>query len=603
MKRGGTVLVGPLSITGQKFTSNPLSSGILTVCSILQNSGVDARQAILDFDLEGMLEDQVISCAVKSILECEPDVAGFSTTCGFYALTLLITRELKNADRFIRIILGGPHASSLWKETLTACPWIDFIVVGEGELSVPSIWSSLDDPDRLTEQSGLAWRHKGKPRLNKPAPLVEDLDSLPRINWDFPTAGVLKKVKRLEIEAGRGCPFNCVFCSTSSYWGRLFRIKSPSRLISDIEAANEATGIIRFSLVHDLITTSRKWVTEFCCELRAAEVSCRWTCSARLDTLDRELMEQMAGAGCRGIFIGLESGSGKIQKFINKSWELTKALEIVQIATELNMSLSLSFIMGFPEESQQDLMETVRAAILCKRAGGSTIDVIYHTLAPFPGSPLYDSKHYKIDWDRFGSFTMEFFTFPTPACTAFNIRNPELCTTAYHYRNTEIARLLVLSMNLILTNLFRCPATLMTLDLLYGDDLPEKLYNYAHLVRPEVVGNIVALGKLALEMEKLISKLLGKDAKRVPWCIDLYKYESARLCAQVLPDWKAKRGLFQDLEYDVRIIQAILLKERTLPGKDQSPGEYCVWCYSTHAGFRRALLPRSLSNQLKPGKE
>ncbi len=595
--------MGPLSIIGQTFTSNPLSSGILTVCSILQNSGIDARQAILDFDLEGILEDQVISCSVKTILDCEPDVVGFSTTCGFFALTLLIARELKKLDRSIRIILGGPHASSLWKETLTTCLWIDYIVVGEGESTVPSIWNFIDDPDSLSEQPGLALRHNGKPRLNKAAELVMDMDSLPQINWDFPSVGVLRKTKRLEIEAGRGCPFNCIFCSTSSYWGRVFRIKSPSRLISDIRIAYEATGITHFSLVHDLITTSRKWVTDFCCELIASDVSCSWACSARLDTLDKELMEQMAGAGCSGIFIGLESGSKKIQKFIDKNWNLTKALEIVQIATELKINLSLSFILGFPEETQQDLMETIRAVILCKRAGGNSIDIVCHALAPFPNSPMYDSRKYGIEWDRFGSFTMEFFTFPTPACTAFNISNPHLCTTAYHYRNTEITRQMVLSMNLILTNLFRCPATFMTLDLLYGDDLSEKLYNYAHLVRPEVVGNIVALSKLALEMEIMIGQLLGKETERVPWCIDLYKYESTRLCVQVLPDWKAKRGLFRDLEYDVRNIQDILLKERRLPCKDQSPGEYCVWCYSTLAGFRRAMLPRSLSDQLKPGKE
>lgn len=597
---GGTVLIGPLSIIAQKLTSNPLSSGILTVRSILQNSGIDARQIAVNIDLEDKNEYEVISSATGMILDHKPSIAGFSTSCGFYALTMLITKELKEANDSITIILGGPHASSVWKETLTSCPWIDYIVVGEAELTLSSIWRSLGDDDLMSVQPGLAWRDGGTPRMSAPAPRVQDMDNLPRINWNFSAAGVFAKAKRLEIEAGRGCPYNCVFCSTSAYWGRRFRIKSPLRLISDMKLASEATGTTRFSLVHDLMTTSREWVAEFCSELTAANTPLRWSCSARLDSLDSELMQLMSGAGCYGIFIGLESGSASVQKFIGKCWDMDKALQIVETAVKLNVNLYLSFVLGFPGETPEDLIETIQAALECRRLGGSTVDLIFHTLAPFPDSPLYDDKSQIIELDAFGSYTMEYFTFHAPACTAFVREHPELCTAAYHYRNDEIPRKRVLSMALILISLFRCPATLIALDLLFGDDLAGKLYSFADKVRPEIVGNILALDIMEIEFERFLKAILGEESEKAPWLLDLYRYESVRLCVQVLPERKSRKGLFRDMGFDVSRIAQILLNNRTLPSKDEFTGEYCVWCFNTEDGFRRAQLPRSLGDQLKP---
>ena len=197
---------------------------------------------------------------------------------------------------------------------------------------------------------------------------------------------------------------------------------------------------------------------------------------------------------------------------------------------------------------------------------------------------------------------MEDFAFQTPACTAFTRKHPELCTAAYHYSNDDIPRKHLLSMVLILNNLFRCPATLMTLDLLFGNDLAGRLYSFADEVRSEIVKNIVAMDRMEIEMERFIEGILGGNAGRVPWLLDLYRYESTRLCIQVLPDWRARQGIVRNLEYDIGKIAHILLNERTLPSQEGFSSEYTVWYFSTSEGFRRALLPRSLGDQLNPEK-
>ena len=163
-----------------------------------------------------------------------------------------------------------------------------------------------------------------------------NLETLPII--EFPSE-LLKKVREIPIEVGRGCPFECTFCSTSHFWKKKFRLKSINKIISEIiHYAN--FGFATFNFIHDLFTLDKVFIVEFCTELIKSNLNIKWGCSARLDTLDEELIKLMSKAGCTGIYIGLETYSQSLQSKIKKNLTLTKIiLVIIFVVQKLKISL------------------------------------------------------------------------------------------------------------------------------------------------------------------------------------------------------------------------------------------------------------------------
>src|SRR5262249_48402881 len=131
------------------------------------------------------------------------------------------------------------------------------------------------------------------------------------------------------LEVGRGCPFQCEFCSTAPYWHRRHRVKSPTRILEEIRTVQHLFGTKRVHFTHDLFTTNGTWVKSMCEALIGAGSPVGWTCSARTDTVDEYLLSLMKEAGCSAIYFGLESGSERILREIKKNIPLSHSLEII----------------------------------------------------------------------------------------------------------------------------------------------------------------------------------------------------------------------------------------------------------------------------------
>src|SRR5205809_1059956 len=131
------------------------------------------------------------------------------------------------------------------------------------------------------------------------------------------------------LELGRGCPFACTFCSTNDFFRRNFRLRSPNRMLQDMRVIASTYAIRDFELVHDMFTVDRRRVAAFCEAMITSREEFTWSCSARTDCIDEELLELMARAGCRGIFFGVESGSERMQKIIDKHLDPRRAEEVI----------------------------------------------------------------------------------------------------------------------------------------------------------------------------------------------------------------------------------------------------------------------------------
>jgi tRNA A37 methylthiotransferase MiaB len=332
--------------------------------------------------------------AATRLLENPAPVLGFTAMCSSFAAAVRLAEECKRQDPDRFILFGGPHVSFVATEALKAFSSIDAVVVGEGEQALKELMDARRDGRPFHDVHSLVFRDGDNIVQTARSPVVDDLDSLPVPafhlvgNIDDYYGNELERF--IEIEAGRGCPFNCNFCSTSLFFARKYRVKSPQRLLAEMSWLSKNWGIQSFGLIHDNLTSNRVKVRELCNHLLDSGERFHWFCSSRTDTIDRPLMELMQRAGCRGIFFGVETGSQPMQRTVGKRLKLNKARETFSHLLEVGMSGTASFIIGFPEEPPEALEETLSMALELRMVG--VRDVQIHPLSALPGTQVLDER-------------------------------------------------------------------------------------------------------------------------------------------------------------------------------------------------------------------
>ncbi|HEX4603268.1 MAG TPA: radical SAM protein [Candidatus Angelobacter sp.] len=319
------------------------------------------------------------------------DFFGFSTVCSSYPVTLRIAAEVKRSHKNSVVVLGGPQASVVDVSTLRAFPFIDLVVRGEAEQTLPDLVDALSGSGDLSALPGITFRKNkaGEIVRNPNAPLVSDLDALP-----FPAFHLFPDIRfcrHFPLELGRGCPFACTFCSTNDFFRRSFRLKSPAHMIAEMRRVRHTYGISSFELVHDMFTVDRKRVVAFCEALLESKEDFIWGCSARTDCVDEELIALMAKAGCRGIFFGIETGSRRMQKIIDKGLELDDSADRVRSCDKFKIKTAVSLMAGFPDETMDDLRDT--AAFFVDSLRYDHADPQLSILAPLADTPI--QRQYK----------------------------------------------------------------------------------------------------------------------------------------------------------------------------------------------------------------
>src|SRR5215467_1611033 len=337
--------------------------GVLSLAAVLEQCGmqpevVDLNRIYYDFRRNHPVgEGDFGLFAAEYFRARHYDFVGFSSVCSSYPVTLRIACEVKRRHPQTVVGFGGPQASAVDVATLEAFPEIDLILRGEAEQSFPQLLAALQAGAPPDEIPGLTFRRDGQIVRNPDGPGITDLDALP-----FPAFHLVPEMGRcrfMPLELGRGCPFACTFCSTNDFFRRRFRLKSPARMLEEMRWIKATYGHDTFELVHDMFTVDRKRVAAFCEALLQSPDKFYWGCSARTDCIDEELIELMASAGCRGIFFGIETGSARMQKIIDKGLDLAESADRVRACNQSKIKTAVSLIVGFPEETKEDLRSTI----------------------------------------------------------------------------------------------------------------------------------------------------------------------------------------------------------------------------------------------------
>lgn len=323
--------------------------------------------------------------AAREVLSWRPDLVGISavtpTVKGGYRLACAI----KSAAPDLPVVMGGQHVSFMFEEALsTGC--VDYVAIGEGERTILELVESLERGGGVESVDGLALPG---PRLTRPRRPIENLDELPE-----PARHLLpmdkytvfdKPVKIIHVIASRGCPYGCIYCSTSYYWGRRYRIRSAKLVADEIERATQEykTNVVVFA--DDELTLSHRWVDEFLRELEERRLDISWTCGTRVSSVNRDMLRNMRAKGCNIIYYGVESYSDDDLLRIRKKITTGQVEDAVRATKEAGMEVAGSFVLGFPWQRVDDVRNTV------KFAEKLHLDYAQFTVAtPYPGTPLYD---------------------------------------------------------------------------------------------------------------------------------------------------------------------------------------------------------------------
>ena len=353
----------------KEMAVNKEVNGTLLLGTKLLEAGFDVD--VLRFgQVDGYQRDYTtfIEQITRKLLSYEPKCVSFYTLWPYFHAMLRIARELKAVRPDIIIIMGGPQASATAKAIMDAMDYVDYVCTGEGEDTVLPFFESIlrKNGTDIDQVPGLYYRKDGVVTYtNIEVPLC-DLNTLPQ--WDDrlyidqytePEPAIARPDYFMNIDVGRGCPYNCSFCSSSYFWRRVYRLKTPERIVEDIRYFHDKFGIKSFGFSHDAFTTNLKLVDKVCDYFIEQGLDITWNCTARIDCIDEDLILKMKKTGMTQIELGIETGSLRMQKITHKNLNLDRAKYMVDFVMKTGVRIGLFFMCGFPEETLEDLVDTL----------------------------------------------------------------------------------------------------------------------------------------------------------------------------------------------------------------------------------------------------
>ena len=345
--------------------------------------------------LDGRVTNYSLKFLLKSTRDFNPSVVVMSFTPEERNSALAYARKIKEFSPYIKIICIGPYASVLPQTLIFQESPIDFVLLGECELDLIDLIKSLDSPERLKRIRSLYFKEKNHAEIA----LIEDLDSLPmpahsffspRYYFSIYPLPLNLKLKWGYILSSRGCPYQCIFCSPTirTSYGSKMRFRSPKSVVEEMLYLR-SLGINIISFEDDNFTASKQHTLELCREMINKKVNLPWIAHGRITDLSKEIMSVMKKAGCVLLKIGIESGSNRIINILSKTEERInwnkKTCEVFEQGKKINLSLHAMFIIGNPQETEEDLSLTIN---LIKQIKPESIQI--HYFVPYPGSIAFD---------------------------------------------------------------------------------------------------------------------------------------------------------------------------------------------------------------------
>lgn len=392
----------PSKISPQPYYVENL--GIQYIASSLRSIGHKVQLINADASSEN------IKLIVDKILDFNTSVVGIAPCYTTMNTTLQIAKEAKKHGIFV--CLGGHHATFFTHEILNGESSIDFVVRGEGELTIKKLASALEEsfgniPDinDLIKINGLSFRASEKIYHNESRELINDLDTIPFPARDFLSSLTPSKSHAMPLlSTSRGCPGNCSFCSTPGFYNRTWRARSASNVVDEIQEIISGTGCTQFYLTDDQFAGAgkrgRRHISDLIQEIKNRRIqqihNLHFFLMLRADFFKKEtepIVSQFSSVGFSDVFIGFETGNSDELSLYQKGQTLKQYDDAISMCKKYNLFLEGGFILFNPFTTFETLKSDAK---FIKKLGVPLFGYYTKELMVLPGTQLFkklNDKH------------------------------------------------------------------------------------------------------------------------------------------------------------------------------------------------------------------
>lgn len=348
----------------------------------------------------------------KDLYRNQPKIVGVTTSTLTYKSAIDIIKIVKQTIPDCVTILGGPHVTVLDKQSLNELSELDIIVRGEGEQTLLEIAQTIANKktEEIMNIKGITFREGAKLIRNVDRPFIKDLDKIPHPAFDHFNLNeyTINGKRYLPIITSRGCPFQCTFCLASKMCGSEFRIRSPEKVVNELEWLRDKHKADIFAFYDDTFTFNINRAYKICELMIKRGVDIPWDCRTRVDRINPKILAKMKRANCQLIHFGVESGSQKMLNSMKKGTTVQQNAKGIQMTKEAGISVAISVVVGYPGETPGLLKETFDFIRKTKP------DYVYACQAiPYPGTEMVEKLKelgWKVsqDWNLYDEQTAVF---------------------------------------------------------------------------------------------------------------------------------------------------------------------------------------------------
>jgi radical SAM superfamily enzyme YgiQ (UPF0313 family) len=389
-------------------TPHPLEESPLPPLSLSYLAGVLAQEGIEVKILDFLVTHYHPGKLRRELEEYRPQLVGVTCVTLNYPIARRMLKVCRDFDLNIFTVIGGPHVTFALEETLLSSPWIDTVVIGEGERTLVELAKAVAEDKDIHHVSGLAFAAGGRVTRTSARPLIENLDQLPLPARELlPMARYRALGTPCTLITSRGCPYSCIFCSGHRMFGPRVRFRSPGLVVDEIERLQSDFRLAKINIVDDTFTLNHNHTRAVCEEMLSRNLKLKWSVFARVDRISEDLAQLMNRAGCEWVLFGVESADEGILKTIRKRTTPEDVRRGVKIAAEAGINVFNSFILGLPGESWETARKTLAFGDELYQKYGAKYG--FHMLSPLPGTEIYErAKDYGIsilsrNWARYNA--------------------------------------------------------------------------------------------------------------------------------------------------------------------------------------------------------
>jgi anaerobic magnesium-protoporphyrin IX monomethyl ester cyclase len=380
--RGFNWFPGKRDITD--IANRMVPQGLLSIAAYLVGQGHD----VFVYDCLGPHAAIDIIKQVKVILNYNPQIVGFSVTTSSFPDAADLAAKIKEQSTDTITVCGGVHVSALQGKLLEDYQAFDYLIAGEGEITMAQLCSG-EDPSGI---KGLIWRRGEEVIVNQPQTQIADLDSLPfpayeklqgfPYEYHLPLFSYIKTPGATMITS-RGCMFQCSYCDRSVF-KKGFRYNSAAYIYEHMKYLRTRFGVRHINIYDDLFTANRPRIMDLCEKLAREPLGINFNCAVRVGYTDDDLLVMLKKAGCLMVSLGIESADPQMLKRHKSGVSLGNVRDTVQRIQAAGLRAKGLFMMGLPGETEQSIKRTSDFIISL-----GLDDMNMAKFTPFPGAPLW----------------------------------------------------------------------------------------------------------------------------------------------------------------------------------------------------------------------